>query len=176
MCVITKPEVVFRTPKCRSKCSETALDSERKRYSRNSAILAQGHLKVQVIASMESPHTTSYQCPIVTSGLSARISPINYYFRSGSRPEVVFRTPKCHSNCSETILENYLLITARYKPHTLSLDLEGPPQAKPEVEIWRKPHISISRPRFPIRLRIHLQVYLDVFLPLPGVKFNISPL
>jgi len=40
------------------------------------------------------------------------------------------------------------------------MSLPGALEAKPEVEIWRRPVFPTQRPRLPIRLRIHYGVYL----------------
>ena len=58
----------------------------------------------------------------------------------------------------------FLAVYVRYGDNTgqnkAKKSLPGALEAKPEVEIWRKPIFPTQRPRLPIRLRILYRVYL----------------
>ena len=49
---------------------------------------------------------------------------------------------------------------SRTSPNTAERSVPGALEAKPEVEIWRRPDFLTRRPRLPIRLSIHYGVYL----------------
>jgi len=47
-----------------------------------------------------------------------------------------------------------------YGPENGKKSVQGAVEAKPEVEIWRRPDFPTRRPRLPIRFRILYVVYL----------------
>ena len=63
--------------------------------------------------------------------------------------------------------------TGRNKAKT---GVRGPLAVKPEVEIWRQPASSTSRPPFPIRPPIHYGVYLAPLRSYSYENANVTPL
>ena len=54
----------------------------------------------------------------------------------------------------------YLPQGSRASRNTAERGVSAALEAKPEVEIWRRPVFLTQRPRLPIRLRIHYGIYL----------------
>ena len=90
--------------------------------------------------------------------------------------ELYFRAKDLDFEHPVFLSKAFLAIRVRYGDNAgqnKAKNLPGALDAKPEVEIWRKPVFPTQRPRLPIRLRIHYGVYLAP-LRLHRGNFNIS--
>jgi len=83
----------------------------------------------------------------------------------------------CRRPTSETVLDGSTRdqrpLDGTFSP---KIDVRQPFPAKPEVEIWRKPHTWTRSHRLPIRLCIHYGVYLDSFCHFVDDIVSIGPL